>query len=93
MKKALKKIFEQFIFCVTVLTVIAIIFAGKVTAEQKGEQMTQNAKYAMVSLVNRDDRIEFKTDNETYYLDKAFIQKIKDMFDLPEHIRNIFFQS
>ncbi|MGN1418927.1 MAG: hypothetical protein ACI4W6_06340 [Acutalibacteraceae bacterium] len=89
MKKALKTIFEQFIFCVTVLTVTAMIFAGKVTAEQKGKQMIQNEKYAMVSLVNRDDRIELKTDGETYILDKTVIQKIKEVFDLSQWIKKM----
>lgn len=93
MRKALKTIFEQFIFCVTVLTVIAIIFAGKVEAEQKGQQMIQNEKYAMVSLVNRDDRIELKTDGETYFLDKTIIQKIKDRFDLSKWIENVYFHK
>lgn len=75
MKGTLKRIFEQFFACVTAVSALTIVIAGKVTVEQKGKQMIDAAQYAMVSVENRSDRIELKAGDYVYYLDKSVIKK------------------
>lgn len=78
MKAIIKKTLDRFIICFTVILTFFLILFGKVTAEQNGTAVFTGEKYEQVMLKNNESSIEFRTDEKTVKIDKAFLETFKE---------------
>lgn len=72
----MKRLLDKFCIAVTVVVAVTMILCGKITTEERGENMLQGTQYKSVMLENRDDTISLHVDEGEVVFSKQAISDL-----------------
>lgn len=77
MNSEIKKLLSEFVFRCVLVTCLLCFCAGAVTAKQRSEYNSHFTEYAVLTVKNQGDSINFSLDEESYSLDFSRLKKLK----------------
>lgn len=77
MKEYILKKYYRFILVITIIFTLSLVFAGKITAEERGKEIFTGEKYKTVMIENRKDALSVSDGEREYLFGKDMIFKLR----------------